>query len=173
MTHIISAAAFLDQLKKGDPCCVLDVRTLPEYRDVRLQTTSVHIPLDQLSGEKVRHAVSDKPVYVLCKGGIRARKAAEILRQAGLDRVTVVDGGLDACIACGADVARAQSNAIPLERQVRMAAGAVVLLGFLLGVFVNPLFYALTGFVGAALIFSGLTGWCGMACLLIKAPWNR
>jgi len=42
-----------------------------------------------------------------------------------------------------------------------------------LGALVHPGFYALSAFVGAGLLFAGLTDWCGMAMLLAKMPWNR
>ena len=174
MTEILQAAAFIEKIQKGEACCILDVRTSPEYREVRLNTTCLSVPLDQLNAEKVCKALGDssKPLYVLCKGGVRARKAADLLKQGGLSSVTVIDGGLDACIACGAEIVRGQGG-VSLERQVRMAAGLFVLLGLSLGTFFDPLFYALSAFIGAGLLFSGLTGWCGMALLLAKAPWNR
>jgi hypothetical protein len=31
----------------------------------------------------------------------------------------------------------------------------------------------LSGFVGAGLVFAGVTGFCGMARLLALMPWNR
>ena len=58
-------------------------------------------------------------------------------------------------------------------RQVQIAAGSLVLLGVLLGAFVAPAFYALSGFVGAGLLFAGASGFCGMARLLAAMPWNR
>ena len=58
-------------------------------------------------------------------------------------------------------------------RQVQIVAGSLVLLGVVLGTTVSPLFLLLSGFVGAGLVFAGLSGWCGMAQLLALAPWNR
>ena len=58
-------------------------------------------------------------------------------------------------------------------RQVQIAAGSLVLLGVLLGFLWRPEFYALSGFIGAGLLFAGITGWCGMAKLLVVMPWNR
>ena len=49
----------------------------------------------------------------------------------------------------------------------------LVLAGILLGIWVAPAFLALSGFVGAGLMFAGLSGWCGMAKLLGLMPWNR
>lgn len=61
---------------------------------------------------------------------------------------------------------------ITLERQVRIAAGLFALIGFLFGLFVNQAWHAVSGFVGAGLIFAGVTGHCGMALVMTKAPWN-
>jgi hypothetical protein len=47
------------------------------------------------------------------------------------------------------------------------------LTGVVPGAFVSHWFFALSGFVGAGLIFAGVTGICGMAMLLAKMPWNR
>jgi predicted branched-subunit amino acid permease len=58
-------------------------------------------------------------------------------------------------------------------RQVQIAAGSLVVIGVLLGALVHPGFYALSAFVGAGLVFAGVSGFCGMARLLVLMPWNR
>jgi predicted branched-subunit amino acid permease len=58
-------------------------------------------------------------------------------------------------------------------RQVQIGAGSLVLIGIILGTLVAPGFYALSAFVGAGLVFAGTTGFCGMAHLLARMPWNR
>lgn len=173
MSDTITAAKFVDILKGGEQCNMLDVRTAPERREVRIQADCLHMPLDKLEVDTLRRVVSssNKPLYVLCRSGNRARQAADILRKSGIDRAVVVDGGIDACIGCGVDVLR--DDVISLERQVRMLAGSLVLLGLLLGAFYAPAFYILSAFIGCGLVFSGITGWCGGALLLAKAPWNR
>ena len=62
---------------------------------------------------------------------------------------------------------------ISLERQVRIAAGAIAALGALLGLMLNPLFSIIPLFVGGGLVFAGVTDRCGMALVLTKAPWNK
>ncbi|MFH0001760.1 thiosulfate sulfurtransferase YgaP, partial [Pseudomonas aeruginosa] len=42
-----------------------------------------------------------------------------------------------------------------------------------LGYTVNSGFFLLSGFVGAGLLFAGISGFCGMARLLDKMPWNQ
>ena len=48
-----------------------------------------------------------------------------------------------------------------LERQVRIAAGALAFTGALLGYLLNPAWIALSGIVGVGLIIAGVTDTCG------------
>lgn len=72
-----------------------------------------------------------------------------------------------------ARIAREPLPAGPLMRQVQIAAGALVLLGVILSQTIAPAWIALSAFVGAGLVFAGLSGFCGMARLLPLMPWNR
>ena len=83
-----------------------------------------------------------------------------------------VEGGTTAWSAAGLPVVRGRKT-ISLERQVRIAAGSLVFAGTLLGAMVNPLFLIIPGFVGAGLVFAGVTDTCGMAMMLAKMPWNQ
>jgi NADPH-dependent 2,4-dienoyl-CoA reductase/sulfur reductase-like enzyme/rhodanese-related sulfurtransferase len=154
---------------------VLDVRTGAEFRAAHLPVAR-HAPLDALDAEDVkagRAATSRGPTYVVCKGGSRARMAATKLRAAGVPCV-VVAGGLEACIAAGILVDRdSRVRVWPIERQVRLIAGLLVLTGVALGAFVHPIGYGLAAFVGAGLTFAGATDVCGMALLLGRCSWNR
>lgn len=85
----------------------------------------------------------------------------------------MVEGGTLAWEAAGFPVERGESRVISLERQVRIGAGALVVSGVLLARFVHPAFLWLSGFVGAGLVFAGVTDTCGMGMLLAKAPWNQ
>ena len=75
--------------------------------------------------------------------------------------------------AAGLPVKRSGQKAISLDRQVRIAIGSLVLLGYVLGMWVNALWYGLCGFMGAGLVFSGVADFCGLAIILSKAPWNK
>jgi len=85
----------------------------------------------------------------------------------------ILDGGLDAWKKAGLPVALDRSQPIDIIRQVQIAAGSLVLMGMLLGTLFSPGFYALSAFVGAGLVFAGVSGFCGMAHLLALMPWNR
>jgi rhodanese-related sulfurtransferase len=147
---------------------LLDVRTPIEYAQVHV-TQARNKPLGD-----VRPAdwPGSQPVYLLCQSGGRAAKAAELFEAAGEDRGVVIEGGTQAWLEAGLPVVRGAVKTISLERQVRIVAGALVLTGVLLGCFVHPWFFGLSGLVGAGLMFAGISGWCGMALLLAKLPWN-
>jgi rhodanese-related sulfurtransferase len=84
-----------------------------------------------------------------------------------------LDGGIDAGKKAGLPVTLDRTQPIEIMRQIQIAASSLVLIGVMLGFLVTPAFYALSGFVGAGLLFAGSTGFCGMARLLAVMPWNQ
>ncbi len=148
---------------------LLDVRTPVEFAEVHVPQAR-NVPLDQLDPGSFRELRT--PVYLLCRSGARASKAAEKFVKAGTENVVVVEGGTLAWIDAGLPVERSAVKVMSLERQVRIVAGSLVLAGVLLALFVHPYFIGLSAFVGAGLVFAGISDWCGMGLLLAKAPWN-
>ena len=163
------------QKVKSEQAKLIDVRTPAEYRSIHATGAENH-ELSQLNQEYITKnlfpGLSDKPVLLLCKSGNRASMAAEIFQQANTQKVFVVEGGTDLWHEQGLPVKQGKS-VISLERQVRITAGTLVFLGTLLGFFVNQYFLIIPGFVGAGLVFAGVTDTCGMALLLARLPWNR
>ena len=161
-------------IASGGPVELLDVRTPGEFESAHVPGARL-VPLDELDAGAFlkQRGKADQPVYVLCQSGGRARKAIEKLQQAGFGGGVLVEGGTQAWIDAGLPVTRGAAGAISLERQVRIAAGSLVLTGVLLAYFVHPGFIALSAFVGAGLVFAGVTDWCGMGLLLFKLPWNQ
>lgn len=154
---------------------LIDVRTPVEFDATHVEE-AVNIPLDELDPKALVSGgtlPAAEPVYILCRSGQRATKAAEKFARDGHDNAVVVEGGTLGWIEAGLPVASAPGRVISLERQVRIGAGSLVLTGVLLGWFVHPAFFGLSGFVGAGLVFAGITDWCGMGLLLAKAPWNK
>jgi len=150
---------------------VIDVRTPVEFAEVHVpQARSV--PLDELKPGSLQLA-KEQPVYLLCRSGQRATKAAEKFAKEGFTQPVVVAGGTLAWIEANLPVTRSAVKVISLERQVRIVAGAIVLSGVLLSRLVNFNFIWLSGFVGAGLVFAGITDFCGMGLLLAKMPWNK
>jgi len=149
---------------------VIDVRTPVEFAEVHVPQAR-NVPLDELKPGSLQ-IQKDQPVYLLCRSGQRATKAADKFAKEGFSQPVVVEGGTLAWIEANLPVMRGTVKVISLERQVRIAAGAIVLTGVLLARFVNFNFIWLSGFVGAGLIFAGITDFCGMGLLLAKMPWN-
>ncbi|MEM7146007.1 MAG: rhodanese-like domain-containing protein [Verrucomicrobiota bacterium] len=150
---------------------LIDVRTPAEYAEVHVAGSEL-MPLDGLDAEAVR-ALGGDEVYVICGTGKRAGMAMEKLAEAGVGHCVLVEGGLAAWEAAGLPVERGTRKVMSLERQVRVAAGLLVVSGVLLGWLVSLGWLLLAGFVGAGLVFAGLTDTCGMGLMLAKMPWNR
>ncbi len=154
---------------------LLDVRTPVEFAEVHVPQAR-NIPLDEIKPRELAGSGQirkDQPVYLLCRSGQRATRAAERFAKEGFVEPVVVEGGTLAWIESNLPVTRGKSKVISLERQVRIAAGSLVLTGMLLGWFVHRGFYGLSAFVGAGLVFAGITDFCGMGLLLAKLPWNK
>ena len=171
----ITPAQLQSRIQSGEKLHLLDVRTPAEHAEVHVP--GVHLaPLDrldpvQLAGEQ--GFAKDQPIFVLCRSGSRAKQAAEKLEKDGFRECHVVEGGTLGWAEAGLPVNRGTSKVMSLERQVRIAAGAIVLCGVLLAHFVNPALMWLSGFVGAGLIFAGITDTCAMGMLISKLPWNQ
>jgi rhodanese-related sulfurtransferase len=150
---------------------LIDVRTPAEYRAIHAEGARL-MPLDQLDIEAITTEIPEgATIHLLCKSGNRAKMAAEKLTQAGCSCV-VVTGGTDAWANAGLPVVRGKAT-MSLERQVRIIAGLLVLIGVVLGYTVHYYWYGLSGFVGAGLTFAGLTDTCMMGMIIAKMPWNK
>jgi rhodanese-related sulfurtransferase len=170
----ISPVEFAQLVQAGRAVDIIDVRTPIEYREVHL-VSARNVPLDALEPAQVmtsRSGADAEPLYIVCRSGSRGRQACEKFLAAGFANIVNVEGGTLACVECGLQVVRGQKM-MSLERQVRIAAGSLVLLGAILGWFVDPVFIGLSAFVGAGLVFAGITDTCGMGMMLAKMPWNR
>src|SRR5688500_13219122 len=169
----ILSAADLTRLRSERPATrLLDVRTPGEFEAEHIGG-AYNVPLDTLGehGAEIRATVAE-PVVLVCRSGQRARKAEEALKAAGMTNLHVLDGGMAAWGAAGQPVRRGAPR-MSLERQVRIAAGALAATGGLLALLVDPLFAALPAFVGSGLVFAGVTDTCAMGMLIAKLPHNR
>jgi rhodanese-related sulfurtransferase len=170
----ITVKELQDLLARQPNVPLIDVRMPAEFREVHVAGAK-NVPFDRLSAERLSAALGENgnsPIYFICKAGKRSQKACEKAQKFGVSEVVSVEGGTDACVAIGLPVERGK-KAVSLERQVRIAAGGLVLAGSVLAIVVNPLWAILPALVGAGLVFSGVTDTCGMAVLLAKMPWNR
>ena len=170
----ISAGALNEQLARDPHIELVDVRTPAEFGEIHA-TPARNVPLDSLNPRELlntRNGSTGKPLYLICKSGSRGEMACKKFLKEGFTDVYNVEGGTESWAAAGLPVVEGK-KVMSLERQVRIAAGSLVLIGALLGHFVNPNWIWLAAFVGAGLTFAGITNTCGMGMLLAKMPWNR
>lgn len=164
----------LAELKQAGRIELIDVRTPVEFREVHVEGAK-NVPLDTLDPVKLeqsRNGSAGTPLYVICRSGSRASKACEKFLSSGISHIVNVEGGTQGWIDAGLPVKRGK-KAISLERQVRIAAGFLTLLGAVLGFFVHEYFIGISAFIGAGLMFAGITDTCGMGMMLAKMPWNK
>lgn len=150
---------------------LVDVRETTEVDALRVEG-ALNLPLSRLDALAVR-VDRDRPVFLLCRSGARAAKAAEKLHALGVKDIRVIDGGIQAWEGAGKPVVRGASRVWSIERQVRFIAGSLALTGVVLAKTVDPRWLYLSGFVGAGLMFAGATDICMMAIVLGKLPWNK
>lgn len=167
----ISVGEFRNYLK--DPkYLVVDVRDRNEH--AAGSEASVCLPVSEISAETAReltqqHGLSpDKILVLLCARGMRATQAAERLRPFIPNPIAIVEGGRAALAS-----ATGEKQPVSIERQVRVAAGSLVLLGIIASLLIHPAAILLSAFVASGLIFAGITDWCGLGLLMMKMPWNR
>jgi rhodanese-related sulfurtransferase len=166
----IDAATAKRWLDEGDTV-MIDVREPAEV-------AREHVPLARLaplsSFDPAALALGPaRRVVMLCASGIRSAKAGAQLAALGGREVVNLTGGIGAWKRAGLPVSADRATPLPIMRQVQLAAGALILLGAVLGALVHPWFFALCAVVGAGLFIAGATGWCGMALLLQRLPYNR
>jgi len=174
ITQTISPQAVNLEMRDGKQICLIDVRSPAEFDRVHARGARL-IPLDRISPAEIaaaRSGTSD-PIYLICHSGSRSAKAYEKLSDTGIGQVFSVEGGTAAWEAAGLPIVRGPGRVISLERQVRIAAGSLVLIAVALTLAVHWAFIFLAAFVGAGLVFAGITDFCGMGLLLAKMPWNN
>ena len=167
----ISPAKAKDLLDQG--AILIDIREADEHAREKV-IGARHLPLSKLDeADLALHA--GKPVIFHCKSGARTMNNASRLarKTGGVCEAFILEGGLDAWKKAGLPVATDRRQPIELQRQVQIGVGSLAFIGTVLGVMVSPWFLAVPAFVGAGLMTAGVTGFCGMAQLLIRAPWNK
>jgi rhodanese-related sulfurtransferase len=169
MARVVTAAEGLAAARGG--AVLLDVREHSEVAETAFEGAVV-APMSTWPGPA---ATLDKsrPVVVMCAAGVRARKAAARLEEAGHREVLVVDKGLVEWQAARLPVIQGALTGVSLERQVRVVAGGLVVLGLVGARLVHPYFLGLSAFVGLGLVYAGVSGKCAMSYFLALAPWNK
>jgi rhodanese-related sulfurtransferase len=152
---------------------LVDIREADEHAREKIPGARL-MPLSKLDeADMALH--EGRPVIFHCKSGARTKGSASRLanKTGGAREAFIVEGGIDGWRKAGLPVAVDRRQPLELQRQVQIGAGSMAFLGTLLGLLVSPWFFIIPAFVGAGLTIAGITGFCGMARILVKAPWNR
>lgn len=168
--HKLSPAEVQARLSAGRAVLV-DIREADEF-------ARAHVPgarSQPLSAWEQAHLTVDPDADVIftCRTGTRTAGACDRLAARVSGDAFVLDGGLDAWTKVGLPVIEDSKAPMEINRQVQITAGLMILTGVVLGFLVSPLWFGLSGFVGAGLTFAGLSGTCAMARVLMLMPWNR
>jgi rhodanese-related sulfurtransferase len=158
-------------LDGGGECQVIDVREFSEFNSERIADAQL-MPLSNFErhADEIDHS---KPVYLMCRSGNRAKQAADKLARRGFTDIHVIEGGMLAWSGANLPVVKGTSRVWSLERQVRFAAGSLVLVGVALGFLFSPYLFLISAFIGAGLVFSAATDTCAMGMLIARLPWNK
>jgi rhodanese-related sulfurtransferase len=166
----------IDPIKAYELCSreeavIVDVRTPAEFEEVHV-SVALNIPLDLLTAESLKKICGDKKALFVCQSGTRGKKACALATEKfNVPAINIV-GGTNAWILANLPVNRGNKT-ISLERQVRIAAGAFVVIGTIVAILFSQIFLAVPLFIGCGLVFAGVTDTCGMAMVLTKMPWNQ
>ena len=166
----LSVQQSAELLSQKNSIPLIDVRTPAEYGSVHAKGAVNH-PMESLDLAKIPCS-KEEEIHVICQSGGRSMKVCQKLEGAGFTNLVNVDGGTSAWHAVGLPVVEGK-KVMSLERQVRIAAGSLVVIGAAVGQFVHPGGFALSAFIGAGLVFAGVTDTCGMGMMIAKMPWNR
>jgi rhodanese-related sulfurtransferase len=150
---------------------LVDVREQDEHARERIPGARHHA-LSRLDAQSPARE-GDEILIFHCRSGGRTQANAPRLGAAADCEAYVLEGGIEAWKKAGLPVTLDRREPIEVMRQVQIAAGSLVVIGTLLAWLVAPAFALLAGFVGAGLMFAGVSGFCGMARLLAVMPWNR
>ncbi len=169
---LVDPRATAEMVRSAPATRLLDVRTPGEFEMAHIPG-AYNVPLATLA-EHAREisSIVDAQIVLVCQSGSRARQADSALRSLGMSNLHLLDGGIIAWQAAGMTVNRGVKR-MSLERQVRITAGAIVAVGAILALSVNPLFASISALIGCGLVFAGLTDTCAMGMLLARLPYNR
>lgn len=167
------SASDLKKLYDDGEVLICDIREHDEFNREHIQG-AVNTPLSKFSSQQVEAMCKDiDNVVIHCLSGNRTKMNEAKFAQINLDEVLILDGGISAWKGIGCTVNKNINAPLPIMRQVQIIAGSLILLGVILGFLITPMFFLLSGFVGAGLAFAGLTGFCGMANILMLLPYNK
>ena len=166
----ISATRAAELMRSG--AVLVDIREADEHAREKIPGARHHA-LSRVDKDTPLRAGDDVVIFH-CRSGARTKgNAARLAAATPKCETYILEGGIDAWKKAGLPVALDRGQPIDILRQMQITAGSLALLGIVLGTWLNPNFYALSAFIGAGLVFVGVTGICPMVRLLTRMPWNR
>ncbi|MCT7985499.1 rhodanese-like domain-containing protein [Laspinema sp. A4] len=150
---------------------LIDVREPGEFAGEHIKGATL-LPLSQFDPNSPK-LQGKKDIVLYCQSGNRSRQAAQKLLAAGVPDVMQLKGGITGWKQAGYPIEVNKNAPISIFRQVQIVAGTLMFTGTVLGYFVSPGFLILSGFVGAGLVFAGISNTCAMGMLLAKLPYNQ
>ena len=169
--EMVSPKQALEQVAGNPKTKFLDVRSPLEYNEIHIKD-SINIPIDMIPSKVNELSQSGETYIVLCHTGNRSPMAADMLLQSGIRSVKVMEGGMTRWEKEKLSAIKGEST-MSLERQVRVIAGSLILLGIILAWLTHPAYIFISVWVACGLIFAGLTNNCLMGILLMKLSYNR
>jgi rhodanese-related sulfurtransferase len=170
LERTIGIETWKDWQAAGRRAQLVDVRSASEFATAHLPG-AINIPLEQIE-LRTSDLEANAPVVLVCQAGTRAHIASALLAASGRDLV-VLEGGTGAWLNAGYPAVRSTRARWALERQVRLIAGLLVIVGVLLAVALSHWWLIVPAFVGCGLVFAGFSGLCPMGEMLARLPWNR
>ncbi len=174
-TALVSAKDASAWLASGQ-AMLIDVREPSEFAAAHIPY-AVSAPLGTLTDAlALMNLPSDRKLIFQCQKGGRGNTACEAVGATarGGQPVFNLDGGIEGWAKAGYPiVGSGRETVMPINRQVQLAVGLLVVSGIAFGFMVHWAGFVFAGMIGAALANAGATGWCGMAMLLQRAPWNQ
>lgn len=155
---------------------ILDVRESDEFEEEYVKD-SINVPLSRFNSiaPGILNQLFDRDVFILCRSGNRAKLAIEQLKQLGFSKklkVNIYEGGILEWKRKGNPTIKKKLQHLSILRQIQLIAGLLILFSTSLGLFLNPWFFLINLLIGVGLTTAGATGFCAMAILLGKMPWN-
>jgi rhodanese-related sulfurtransferase len=168
----LAPEALQSWVKEHQDLVVIDVRSAAEFESLHIRG-SYNVPLPLLAEHTDELAARlGSRVVLVCQSGVRAEQARQRLAKAGIETAYVLTGGAPGYAAAGGDVVKGKDR-WDLERQVRLVAGSLVVMGLAGGKFVSPRIRTLAGVIGAGLTFSAATNTCAMGKVISAMAWNK
>ena len=173
MTQLLYINALeLNKMMSEKVVKLYDIREIDEFQRDHIKNAK-NTPLSKLDVQDFSELTTNDNVVFYCQGGNRTKQCEAKLQLLNVDKVLVLDGGISAWKKHGLSIKENQKAPLPIMRQVQIIAGSLIVLGVILGYSVSPMFFLLSGFVGAGLTFAGISGFCGMANILMLLPYNK